>query len=486
VPQSWTQGLGDLAKVGVGALGTHLNDESMKGLAAKDQGILADAVQQYLSRTKEQPAVPPSTLGGPTAPSMSEVPPASSPSAQEQVAAALGPPPDQSNLPQTIPNTIQPTVGGTGLITNPAEKATPPIPSYANLSAQSGQALPPQEQVAQALAQQQASMQGPMSPGTPGRPRTPDERQQALIELMASPHPKAAHIGQFLAQQQGAQDEKATQRNWMHQETRDKIDAKLESDKNHIDLLTGLKIMSMEEGAKAKKDADERHASLLTQLNKSTTETSRANNADTNAARIEAAKIAADAKLEVQGMKSGPGAKALPGSIGSKFMENSQNLRMAERAKGLIEGQTVEGTKGDPNATGMKSYLPDMLLQRTDPGGVETRAAVANLGSMIIHDRSGAAVTASEYPRLRPFIPTATDDPGTVKKKLGQFINEYQKINDEMTQFYTESGYHVPESGWHQSPELTVPTTQGKPNAFQPFHDPDEEKAYQQWKLEHK
>jgi hypothetical protein len=166
-------------------------------------------------------------------------------------------------------------------------------------------------------------------------------------------------------------------------------------------------------------------------------------------------------------------------------MENSQNLRMAERAKGLIEGQTVEGVKGDPNATGMKNYLPDVLLQRTDPAGVETRAAVANLGSMIIHDRSGAAVTASEYPRLKPFIPTATDHPDTVKKKLGQFLNEYRKINEEMTQFYSEAGYKIPEAGWHQSPETAAPPSTGMTPTVPAFHDAEKQKRYEEFKKSH-
>jgi hypothetical protein len=144
--------------------------------------------------------------------------------------------------------------------------------------------------------------------------------------------------------------------------------------------------------------------------------------------------------------------KSLPGSVGHDFMENSQNLRMAERAKALVEGKSLqdEGISGDPNATGWKGYLPDAVLQRVDPEGVDTRAAVANLGSMIIHDRSGAAVTAAEYPRLKPFIPKSTDEREVVAKKLNQFVQEYQKINAEMTDFYTEAGYDVPKSGWHR------------------------------------
>jgi len=80
----------------------------------------------------------------------------------------------------------------------------PPIPP------DEGVALPPiqaREQVAQAMAQQ--PMQGPISPGTPSRARTPEERQQALIDLMANPHPQVARLGQLLQGLQEKQDERA-------------------------------------------------------------------------------------------------------------------------------------------------------------------------------------------------------------------------------------------------------------------------------------
>lgn len=142
-------------------------------------------------------------------------------------------------------------------------------------------------------------------------------------------------------------------------------------------------------------------------------------------------------------------AKALPASAAKGLLENQQSLRRAEQALALISGEEVPGpdgakVKGDPNATGWKGYLPDALLQRKDAGGVPTRAAIGDLGSLIIHDRSGAAVSVSEFPRLRPFIPQVTDDPATVKAKLGRFVQEYRNIAAETADFYTESGYKVP------------------------------------------
>lgn len=147
---------------------------------------------------------------------------------------------------------------------------------------------------------------------------------------------------------------------------------------------------------------------------------------------------------------SGGPTKPLPSSAAKSIFENQQNLRRAEQALALINGAEVRDTqgnvvaKGDKDATGFKGFVPDALLQRMDSGGNATRAAIADLGSLIIHDRSGAAVTAAEFPRLQPFIPSAKDDPATVRTKLNRFVQEYRNVTNEMADFYSQSGYKVP------------------------------------------
>lgn len=138
------------------------------------------------------------------------------------------------------------------------------------------------------------------------------------------------------------------------------------------------------------------------------------------------------------------GGKALPISAAKILMSNQQNLRRAQEAQALLGGKLVGAAVGDKNATGLKGYLPDVILQRQDPEGIDTRAAIADLGSLVIHDRSGAAVTALEFPRLQPFIPSSKDDPTTARKKLNRFVMEYKNIVDEQIEFYKESGYKVP------------------------------------------
>ncbi len=136
--------------------------------------------------------------------------------------------------------------------------------------------------------------------------------------------------------------------------------------------------------------------------------------------------------------------KPLPASASKGYLDNLQNLDRAQRALDLVEGKTVGAATGDPEATGLKGMLPNQVLNRIDPEGVDTRAAIADLGSLVIHDRSGAAVTAAEYPRLAPFIPSATDDAKTVAKKLKLFVQNYKALVDDSAEFYKSSGYNVP------------------------------------------
>ncbi|SFM64624.1 hypothetical protein [Rugamonas rubra] len=91
------------------------------------------------------------------------------------------------------------------------------------------------------------------------------------------------------------------------------------------------------------------------------------------------------------------------------------------------------GAAGGKDAVGYKGYLPNSLLNRLYPGGTETRANISDVGSLILHDRSGAAVTAAESPRLMPFIPLATDDAETAKKKLSRFKQIFEAETNNLT-----------------------------------------------------
>jgi hypothetical protein len=134
--------------------------------------------------------------------------------------------------------------------------------------------------------------------------------------------------------------------------------------------------------------------------------------------------------------------KPLPPTVNEAVIGNAQSLYTLDKAIALLSGKNVDSAKGDAAATGWKGYLPQAVLNRVDPTGVDTRAEVADIGSLKIHDRSGAAVTISESPRLMPFIPQATDPPDVAVKKLTRLREEADRNQKALAETYSkEQGY---------------------------------------------
>lgn len=129
--------------------------------------------------------------------------------------------------------------------------------------------------------------------------------------------------------------------------------------------------------------------------------------------------------------------QAAPNTNVTQMLENVEGLRRAQRALELATAR--------PESFGMWQGAANMFpgtLERLDPGGVEARAMAADLGSLVVNQRSGAAVTAAEFPRLRPFIPQVGDPPEVVQTKLRRFVEEYRAIiRDQYDAFGPRSGY---------------------------------------------
>lgn len=127
--------------------------------------------------------------------------------------------------------------------------------------------------------------------------------------------------------------------------------------------------------------------------------------------------------------------KTLPGSVAQKFFENRSALATIAAAQQQV--------KAHPDAFGLLNVIPgrDYVDSREN---VAARAPVGNIGSLVIHDRSGAAVTISEFPRLRPFIPQTKDMPEMVQEKLAELDRQIRAITEDMSLYYTDQGYGVP------------------------------------------
>lgn len=149
-----------------------------------------------------------------------------------------------------------------------------------------------------------------------------------------------------------------------------------------------------------------------------------------------------------------------PGGKVSQFSEPKLPPQPVE--KGMIADVTsvnqiddaLKAIEANPKAVGWGPWIAGATdwtsksWDRYDPAGVDARAKIADIGSLKIHDRSGAAVTASEFPRLRPFIPSVGDAPETVKDKLKHFRENYIDILREQYEVYG------PKGGFKQQPSL--------------------------------
>lgn len=137
--------------------------------------------------------------------------------------------------------------------------------------------------------------------------------------------------------------------------------------------------------------------------------------------------------------------KPLPAAQSKAWIENNAAIADVDAA--------IDIAGKNKRAFGLKNYLPNALISRTDPKGVEARARVANIGSLRVHDRSGAAVTAAETPRLMPFIPKTDDEYPTVDKKLKEFNRVYKLMQNEIVDYAETQGYKSPRKEGAPKPE---------------------------------
>lgn len=125
--------------------------------------------------------------------------------------------------------------------------------------------------------------------------------------------------------------------------------------------------------------------------------------------------------------------KNLSDGVTKGIMGNMSTVRQLDQA--------IDAVGKNPDAFGMAQMVPG--VSRFGPqASIDARGQVANIGSLKLHERSGAAVTASEFPRLAPFIPSATDPPATVKSKLqGMRRIVQEQLQDQYDTYGPGTGY---------------------------------------------
>lgn len=136
--------------------------------------------------------------------------------------------------------------------------------------------------------------------------------------------------------------------------------------------------------------------------------------------------------------------KPLPVGAGQAWMANNAAINQVDRAvEALRSSETATGfTKGVLASLGRVGNWA--MNNWIDPDGTVTRAMVTDLGSLRLHDRSGATVTGPEWERLRSYIPEVGDSLKTAIDKLSVFRAGYVAMQKELLGYAENESYRLP------------------------------------------
>lgn len=144
-------------------------------------------------------------------------------------------------------------------------------------------------------------------------------------------------------------------------------------------------------------------------------------------------------RVHGSGGPAAPKLQKVPLGAIKSVSDNNSSITNIRSALSAIDS----GVKGLGPSNFMIGDEVKNVLGLSSPEEQGLRADVANVGSLIIHDRSGAAVTISEVPRLRPFIPKTTDKPAVARVKLAKLLALVEEENELYKANYSEEqGYH--------------------------------------------
>ena len=144
--------------------------------------------------------------------------------------------------------------------------------------------------------------------------------------------------------------------------------------------------------------------------------------------------------------------KTVPAGEQKGIRDLNKTLNTAKRALKLLE-QDADGNYIYPGAVDAVGTLDQFKLAegpeffetlglKTSKEGKDLLADIAEITSLTLLERSGAAVTATEFQRAKPFLPLPGDSEGTIKQKLERLVEIYsESINTMVGQYSPEQGY---------------------------------------------
>lgn len=133
----------------------------------------------------------------------------------------------------------------------------------------------------------------------------------------------------------------------------------------------------------------------------------------------------------------GSGAKPAPAAIKKGISSNRAVLNQIDAA--------ISSLEANPKATGIKfgiaraltpSFAEQPLVDALNPSGVDTRTIIADISSKQIHDRTGAAMSASEANWMKPFLASDSRNSENNIKALRRMRERLQLETELLEQQY--------------------------------------------------
>jgi hypothetical protein len=142
----------------------------------------------------------------------------------------------------------------------------------------------------------------------------------------------------------------------------------------------------------------------------------------------------------LEAIKGGPADKPLksaPPTVLSAYQGNNQTLSQLDEAIAAVD-------EAPDKYFGLQGGLGDAYMQRLYPESTDARGKYFGVAAVKRHDITGAAMSATEAPDLKPFLPSATDTKAAAKTKLRNLRNEVLKNNSIMEAMYGDTSTYAP------------------------------------------
>jgi hypothetical protein len=489
VPPSWTQGLAKLGFAGIGSLMTHDNDQSRKDLADQSNNMLQSSLQKYRDSIAPQEvqtkaADTRSVNGSGVEPGLPYgIDPHTMPSQGWDINTYQ---PDTTQQVQDNKNAIALNTPA------PQEQEAPLQGVYHDLTKAPMLDKQPlvdalQQRYDQGEQYTRQPFQQPQSQVTVSgaesamQERTPQQKQQALVELMASQHPQAQAIAQALMKQEEAHAEKVSQREFLHSEKEaDRTfqaeqkgldrDSRLAESMNKIDTMVMLGLMKKEDAAAAKAQAAEQfkmHDQTLKEIAKINA------SAKTDSAHIKAdaaqnkpmpgsAVMKQDEHLESVGLVSG---------INADLKKFEDQIDKGELKLGMVDNLLSRGknavNQSDQNSRNFSSFKSTMETQRNASlrlnKGVQTEGDAVRAWNELFENLNDGAVVKQRLSEIR---------------KINERAANLHKLQvDTLREQFKQEPFDF--SKYENQPAAVG---QGGAAPSGAYSDPEKERRYQEWK----